>query len=147
MVKPHQSESESEVAPLVSYIIKFTCHTKQKRVCGYRTYFAAISGAKSLSLSLWCGLTSRDHSCERNIMTLTTGCDYVVNNMRCYNISGTVPLTTVAWLPSRCKRENMPQGKRCRRQVLPRQKMPKATFSQQYMCVRKRLIDACQNCI
>ena len=32
MVKPHQSESN--VAPLFSYIMQFTCHTKQKRFLG-----------------------------------------------------------------------------------------------------------------
>ena len=34
MVKPHQSEreNESDVAPLVTYIIQFTCHTKQKAI-------------------------------------------------------------------------------------------------------------------
>ena len=31
----------------------------------------------------------------------------------------------------------MPPGKRCRWQVLPRQKMPKATFSQPYICTEK----------
>ena len=33
MVKPHQSQSEreSDVALLVSYIMQFTCHTKRKR--------------------------------------------------------------------------------------------------------------------
>ena len=37
VVKPHQSESD--VAPLVSYVIQFiTCHTKQKRFFGYRTH-------------------------------------------------------------------------------------------------------------
>ena len=48
---------QCHVAPLFSYIIQLTCHTKQKQFLGYRTHFAAISQAKLLSLSLWCGFT------------------------------------------------------------------------------------------
>ena len=55
MVQPHQSESD--VAPLVSYITQFTYHTKRRRIFGYRTHFATVSQAKLLSLSLWCGQT------------------------------------------------------------------------------------------
>ena len=37
----------------------------------------------------------------------------------------------------RCKSKIMLPVKRCRQQLLPRKKMPKATFSQAYMCVNK----------
>ena len=63
MVQPHQakSEGESDIPPSVSFSL--VCLPHQVKVIslatslaiGYRTHFAAILLAKSLSLSLWCG--------------------------------------------------------------------------------------------